>query len=1109
MTGAELYAIAVLMGFALPKQSDAPQVALGDRFTRALDTLETVAIVEANPAYNGRPLTVELWAKLRDAKSYNILVANELKRSPTHWEIFTMPRSGVVAAYLPGNQPPQFEGRTAITDGKWHHVALVLDGQSVRLYVDGKPEAGGGISRPPDLQPVPGQLTIGSLVSRDLSCNGEIAEVRISAAAREIEGVPGGPLETDGATIGLWRFDRTDEAGRYADLSRTANHAAAAPAIRTMDRVDVTALSPAEAGELHKARQKPSGPSRAIPPPEVHLATTREQFEAALAELDLPSLYSAGETRDAVLAEWEEQYFRLDLRLKGQEPLPKGAAEQVFDRQALVYETDGDPLGVVLRRTEALLERLRELPNVRDLSPLPADFEALEAAAGGVEPGNAARRKGYFLAACALRRQIAFANPLLDFDKILFMARGNYLGSRVTGPTATTDAYGQHFVTQYFAFNSIPGGGLFYVRDFKTEPKVANILADSRVGNGRLQGKKLEPGAFLSPDLSYDGNAIVFAYTENWEHKWVWSKETTWNLFRVNVDGSDLQQLTDSEYNDFDSCWLPNGRIAFVSERRGGYIRCFALLHVPNYVLHSMKADGSDIYPLSYYETSEWHPSVNNDGMIVYTRWDYTDRENCLGSNFWICYPDGRDPRAPHGNYPYPWHTFEDNQRGDSRMGRPYVEMSIRAIPNSHLYIMTAAPHHGEAFGALVMLDLREKDDGFMLQLRRITPYVPFPETESAARSQYPYGTPWPLSEDFYLCNWWENLYLLDRFGNRELICENALVFGETNWNMRLIDPIPLRPRPMPPVIPTETNQGENADRGAPPATIAVMNVYESGLPFPEGTRIKWLRVTQNILKTTPWMGVPMIGYQNENTPRIPLGIVPVEEDGSAYLEAPVEKELIFQVLDEDFMAVQSMRSVAFVHPGEQLTCMGCHEPTQRSLKTRNQPMATQRPPSRLQPEVGPIEPITYYRHVKPVVERSCVPCHRQTGAEPIDMSYGALEPYAFYFAGGMSGTTVKPIHGGSRTMPGRFGARNSRMGRALLDENHRGKIAHEDYRRIVLWLDSNSPRLGAYYDEEKQMRGEVVWPRLDVDPGSPSGLGVARRAAPSNTETSDAGADP
>jgi hypothetical protein len=148
-----------------------------------------------------------------------------------------------------------------------------------------------------------------------------------------------------------------------------------------------------------------------------------------------------------------------------------------------------------------------------------------------------------------------------------------------------------------------------------------------------------------------------------------------------------------------------------------------------------------------------------------------------------------------------------------------------------------------------------------------------------------------------------------------------------------------------------------------------------------------------------------------------------------------------------------------------------------------------QRPPSRLQPEVGLVEPITYYRLVQPVFEKSCLPCHRQAGKGPVDMSYGALEPYVFYFAGGMSGETVKPLHGGSRTIPGRFGARHSRMGQALLDANHRGKVSPEDYRRVVLWLDGNSLRLGAYHDEERQIRGEGVWPTLDVDPDNPQGI--------------------
>jgi len=1034
------------------------------KFGSALAPSQLGALAQPSPAYNKRPLTVECWAQVFSKTGFNILVANELKSSATHWELYTYAGSGVFSAYLPSNQPAEVKSPVDLTDGQWHYVAMVLDGQHIRLYVDAQEVLTVAETIPADLTGQAGPLAFGSLAEGTLGCDGAVDEVRISNVARPITAIPTAPFACDENTIGLWHFDELPPDQRFADVSPLQNQAAFG--------VPVWKRAPSSAE-----------PSLVPMPPEPDLAATRQSLQKALSALKRPTLAAAGQTRDAVLRDWEEQYWHLENQLQGREPLPKGAAEQVFDRHALVWASDGDPLGVVLRRTTALLEHLQGMPEAPDLSGHGRDLAALQATSARVPLQDTATRKSYFLAACALLRQIAFTNPLLDFDEVLFVARGNYQGSRKTGPRVTADAYGQHFATQYYGFNSIPGGGLFIVRRFKTQPEVVDVVRDSVVQNGRLRGQKLDHGAFLSPDLSYDGQTILFSWTENREHNYVWSKETTWNIFQVNVDGSNLIQLTDSPWDDFDPCWLPNGRIVFISERRGGYIRCFSGLPVPQHVLHSMKADGSDVYPISYFETSEWHPSVNNDGMLVYTRWDYIDRENCLGSNFWICFPDGRNPRAPHGNYPYPWHTFEDNTQGDSRIGRPYTEMNIRAIPHSHRYIATAAPHHGEAFGSLVILDLYERDDGFMSQLKRITPYVPFPETEFPARSQYPYGTAWPLSEDYYLCNWWENLYLLDRFGNQVLLCENSLVFGETHDDLRLIDPIPVRPRPRPPIIPTGTNQGEGAQPHAPKATVSILNVYESDQPFPEGTILKWLRVTQNILKPNPEMGQPMIGYQNENTPRLPLGLVPVEEDGSVYFEAPTEKELIFQVLDENYRAVQSMRSVAYVHPGEHLTCVGCHEDPQKTPPINRLPLAMRRPPSQLQPEVGPIEPITYYRLVKPVFEKSCIPCHQQQGRGPVDMSYEALEPYVFYFAGGMSGTTIQPIHGGSRTIPGRFGARYSRMGRALLDETRRGQIPEGDYRRVVLWLDSNSLRLGAFHDEEAQKRGEVVWPELDVDP--------------------------
>ena len=221
------------------------------------------------------------------------------------------------------------------------------------------------------------------------------------------------------------------------------------------------------------------------------------------------------------------------------------------------------------------------------------------------------------------------------------------------------------------------------------------------------------------------------------------------------------------------------------------------------------------------------------------------------------------------------------------------------------------------------------------------------------------------------------------------------------------------------------------------------------------------------------------------------LGTVPVEADGSAYFEAPAGKAIYFQALDEQGMAVQSMRSATYVHPGEQLTCQGCHErkhePPNRSPQL---PLALRRAPSQIQPDVEGSNPFNYVRLVQPVLDRHCVGCHQEKKA--LDLG-GKLE----------SGQRLDPllhqpgrevrlllpreqrlfntgVHGGSRTIAGQFGARAAGLLK-YLDESHYGvKLPAEDRHRITLWLDCNSEFFGSYENTEAQARGEVVRPTLE-----------------------------
>ena len=59
----------------------------------------------------------------------------------------------------------------------------------------------------------------------------------------------------------------------------------------------------------------------------------------------------------------------------------------------------------------------------------------------------------------------------------------------------------------------------------------------------------------------------------------------------------------------------------------------------------------------------------------------------------------------------------------------------MRAIPGSQRFVATAAAHHGQAFGSLVVLDPRVPDDDQMSAVKRLTPEVGFPESQGGTES--------------------------------------------------------------------------------------------------------------------------------------------------------------------------------------------------------------------------------------------------------------------------------------------------------------------------------------------------------------------------------------
>jgi hypothetical protein len=210
-----------------------------------------------------------------------------------------------------------------------------------------------------------------------------------------------------------------------------------------------------------------------------------------------------------------------------------------------------------------------------------------------------------------------------------------------------------------------------------------------------------------------------------------------------------------------------------------------------------------------------------------------------------------------------------------------------------------------------------------------------------------------------------------------------------------------------------------------------------------------------------------------------------VEEDGSAYFTAPTGLPVYFQALDENGMAVQTMRSLTYLQPGETASCVGCHEPRD-TTPTNHSPLALRRAPSSIRPGPDGSLPFSYPRLVQPVLDRHCVSCHgAQDPADGIRLTgdHAGSDPYSFSYRALAKKDWVHwfdSVNGGEwipLSTPGQFGARASRL-TALLREGHeRVTLSPEDLERISLWIDLNVPFYGVYEPEQvaAQRRSEAA----------------------------------
>ncbi len=716
--------------------------------------------------------------------------------------------------------------------------------------------------------------------------------------------------------------------------------------------------------------------------------------------------------------------------------------------------------------TEKVLERNHD---VAEFSALKSELAALPAAASA---------QPLYLRARGLGRQLALRDPLLDFDAILFT-------KRVPGSF-------NHMSDQYYGWWSRPGGGIYLLRDFRSDAPATECLTDAHFK---------EQGSFLRPALSYDAKKILFAwcryYPELAKEKDKLNKanvpeDAFYHVFEMNLDGSGARRLTGGKYDDFDARYLPDGRIVFLSTRRGQavqvgkrsaaatltqadlpdcYVRCGgdASRPVAVYTLHTMDADGGDLTPISPFEMFEWEPSVAPDGTILYSRWDYVDRDNMPYMSLWSIHPDGTNARLVYGNYTHAPHcTFEP-----------------RAIPGSRKILFTASGHHSQTMGSLVLLDPAAGTEG-EAPITRLTPETPFPEVESWPRAFY--ANPWPLSERTHLVAWGVEdniregrtrppngmgLYLFHAGGDLELLYRDPEISA--------MYPIPVKSQARPPAL------ASTVDWDGPQEGKFLVGDVTRGLSTVKPGDIKALRIVALPAKTQPWMNQPELGLTRDDPGKAVLGTVPVEADGSAYFRAPSGVALFFQALDAEGGAVQTMRSATHVQPGQTLSCTGCHDSPKDTPPPARAPLAALRMASKITPGPEGSWPLRFDKLIQPVLDAQCVRCHSATSedaqAAKLDLSPAkAYDSLADHGDPSLRDAVIAAYREGVSTEGGNPALRSSLLALLAAPEGHCGvKLTPADLDRFTTWLDTYGQLAGAFSPEQEQdlVRLRLEWREL------------------------------
>jgi len=465
--------------------------------------------------------------------------------------------------------------------------------------------------------------------------------------------------------------------------------------------------------------------------------------------------------------------------------------------------------------------------------------------------------------------------------------------------------------------------------------------------------------SIYDPCVSFDGTKILFSMAP--------APGQPRNIWEVGVDGSGLRRITGTDArgrdgDDFDPLYLPDGRIAFASNRPG---------HLDEYnrspaeVLHVVNSDGSALEQISFNMSDDFDPFLLPTGMIAYTRWDHHGTTNRFP--LFSTRPDGSGT----------FHVFGSHSLNF---------FHTATVPDGRLISVVSNEVNGDA-GRLALCRLEDTRGDPMKpgQIAYLTPDIELSPPFTRGAFKYPR---W-IGDNRFVVSFSLPYGEEDAEGN---VDESNADFGlytfavvpggpdgETISNLTFLynDPTTqeydaqlVAAHDRPEVIPSQIDANETT------GVFAVGSIFNrqtgDGQERPQPGEVTQVMVIEAI-PTFPGEGMGISTTEFERK-RI-LGVAPVESDGSFHVRVPANTPISFNVLDDLGRSMVTKRNWIYARPGESFTkCAGCHDDRGRAANENT--LALARAATDLNVPVALREIVNFRDQLQSVVNAKCTSCH-------------------------------------------------------------------------------------------------------------------------------------